>query len=284
MKILIIGGSRFVGPLLVNALVENGHELTVFNRGNFEIDYPESVRHVKGDRGKGFGLTDKFDVVIDTCAYVGSQTEKAVKELKFDYFLNFGTIASYAKTFVFPITEQDSIGEWPSFGDYGKGKVECERVLEQSGIKYGTFRPVYILGPKNYCDRENFIYSRIKKGDTIVIPGDGMALAQFVFVDEVVRAIAVLVEEQPQGAFNIAGDQVISLLGLVKEMGKIVGNEPVIEFDPNAAGDNFKEEEFPFDNETIIVSNDKIKEYGIEFRPLLEGLRRDYESFYKSTT
>lgn len=284
MKILIIGGSRFVGPHLIANLLEHKHQITVFNRGTIDYKYPEAVKVVKGEREKGFGLKEKFDAVIDMCAYVGSQTKKALEELKFDYFLNFGTVASYKQTSIFPLTEESPIGDWPSFGDYNKGKVQCERELEKSGVKYGTFRPSYILGPKNYCDRENFIYSRIKQGLPLTIPGDGLGLAQFVFVDEVASAITMLVEKQPQGAFNIAGDQVITIVGLVEEMGKIVGKKPVIKFDPNAIGANYKEEDFPFDNETMFVSNDKIKEYGIEFLPLVEGLKRDYKNYYADNT
>ena len=55
MKILIIGGSRFVGPLLVNLLQKKGHKLTVFNRGTILENYPPSIKYVKGDRDKGFG-------------------------------------------------------------------------------------------------------------------------------------------------------------------------------------------------------------------------------------
>lgn len=168
MNILIIGGSRFVGPHVISLLLKKKHRLTIFNRGSISSKYPRGVRYIKGDRTNGFDITEKFNAALDTCAYVGSQTKKAIKDLKFDYFLHFGTIAAYKKTEIFPLSEESPIGEWPSFGDYNKGKVECEQVLVKSEIKYGIVRPAYILGPKNYCDRENFIYSRIKKGLPLV--------------------------------------------------------------------------------------------------------------------
>lgn len=284
MKILIIGGSRFVGPHLISLLLKHNHKLTVFNRGNITRKYQAEVRFVKGDRDKRFHLKEKFDAVIDMCAYTGPQISKAIKELTFDYFLNFGTVASYRKTELFPLTEESPIGDWPSFGDYNKGKVACENVLAKSRIRYGTIRPVYILGPKNYCDRENFIYSRIKKGTPLILPGNGLGLTQFVFVDEVAKAIATLVEGKIEGALNIAGDEMITIVGLVEEMGKIVGKKPLITFNPNAVGLHFNEEEFPFDNENLIVSNNKIKSLGLKFIPLLKGLKRDYENYYLATT
>jgi 2'-hydroxyisoflavone reductase len=284
MNILLIGGSRFVGPYVVQNLTKNGHRITVFNRGNLQEKYPVGVSFVKGDRNEGFGIEKKFDAIIDMCAYRGEQTQKAIKELKFDYFLHFGTVAAYKKTEIFPITEEFPIGSWPSFGDYNKGKVECERVLEKSNIKHAIIRPAYILGPANYCDRENFIYSRIKKTKALVLPGNGLGLAQFVFADEVANIITFLVDKQITGSFNVAGDSVVTLYGLVLEMGKIVGIEPKIEYDANAIGENFKEEIFPFDNENLVVSNEKIKNNGFKFRFLVDGLKNDYEKYYKNRT
>jgi nucleoside-diphosphate-sugar epimerase len=283
MKILIIGGSRFVGPLVVKLLLKNRHNLTIFNRGTIETKYPAGVRYIQGDRDKGFGIKERFDVVIDMCAYTGKQTERVLKELKFDYFLDFSTIAAYKKTELFPITEDYPIGDWPSWGEYNKGKAQCEMVLAKSNIKYASIRPTYILGPKNYCDRENFIYSRIKKSLPLILPGNGLGVVQFVFVDEVAQIIANLAEKKITGNYNVVGDQAITLYGLVQEMAKIVNKKPIIKFNPKAIGDNYKEEEFPFDNENFIASNAKVKKLGFSFRPLVEGLRKDYKNFYKDT-
>lgn len=282
MKVLIIGGSRFVGPVVLKLLHTSGHELTIFNRGTIDYKYPSGVHFVRGDRDKSFGLKQKFDVIIDMCAYNGSQTKRALKDLAFDYFINFGTVASYRQSSIFPLTEDFPIGDWPAFGNYNKGKVECEEVLKQSGVKYCTIRPVYILGPKNHRDREKFIYSRVMHGQALTLPGNGMSLTQFVFADEVASAIAALVEHQPRGAFNIAGDQAITLTGLVQAMGQIVGKSPVIKYDTKADASNFNEEIFPFMNENMLVSNQKIKQYGVTFIPLTEGLERDYKSYYKN--
>ncbi len=284
MNILIIGGSRFVGPYLVDLLVRKNHTVTVFNRGSISSVYPPSVRFIKGDRTDGFPIKEHFDAVVDMCAYTGVETTKAIQELHFKYFLHFSSVAAYQKTDIFPISEEAPVGDWPAFGDYNKGKVECERTLEKSGIEYGIIRPVYIMGPKNFCDRENFIYSRIKSGTPLVLPGDGLGVTQFVFVDEVAKSMVTLVEGSVEGPFNIAGDEPITVKGIVQMMGDVVGKEPIITYNPDAVGANYKEEDFPFDNETLIVTNDKIKKLGIQFIPLIEGLKRDYESFYKDTT
>ncbi len=64
-------------------------------------------------------------------------------------------------------------------------------------------------------------------------------------------------------------------------MAKIIGKKPIIKFNPNADGENFNEKEFPFANENFFCSNEKIKELGIKFTPLLRGLKEDYENYYK---
>lgn len=281
MKILIIGGSRFVGPIVVEKLAGRGHSITVFNRGLMHQEYAEGIRFIKGDRKDGFPFSEYFDVVIDTCAYEGTDTERVVKGLKFDFLVHFSTAAVYEKPETFPLTEESKIGDWPVWKDYNRGKVECEEVLQNSGIAYASLRPVYILGPRNYLNRELFIYSRLKKRLPIVLPGNGEAVIQFVFIEDVAEAMVLLTEKRLAGAFNCAGDEMVTLKRLVKEMGNIVGEKPVIEYNLAADGEIFNSAEFPFANENMILNNRKLKGLGIEFTPLFSGLRRDYENYYR---
>ncbi|MBI2446385.1 MAG: NAD-dependent epimerase/dehydratase family protein [Parcubacteria group bacterium] len=279
-NILIIGGSRFVGPLLIQKLLSGDHSITVFNRGLVSSDYPSAVRFIKGDRNAGFNMPEHFDAVIDMCAYSGAQTKCALKELNFDFFLHMSTAAAYQKPKNFPLTEDSPLGGWPLWSDYNRGKAECENVLAKSGVEFAVLRPVYILGPRNYCNREAFIYSRIKNGPPLVLPGNGQALIHFVFADEVADSLAFLAEKKIGGAFNCAGDDVITLRELTEEMGKIIGKKPIIEYNPSADGAKWNFLEFPFANENFIVSNEKIKKMGIKFTPLIKGLKEDYENYY----
>ncbi len=280
MKILIIGGSRFVGPLLVDKLVSRHHDITIFNRGKIKSDY-KNVKFILGDRKVGFNIKEKFDVVIDTCAYKGIHTEKAINELNFDFFINFGTAASYKKTDEFPLTEENEIGDWPYWKDYNKGKVECENVLRNSKIKYATIRPVYILGANNYVDREKFIYSRIKNKESVIIPGDGKAKVQFVFAQDVADSIILLTEKKLEGNFNCCNDDIVNLNELVEIMGQIVGIKPIIKHNKNTDGENHDGNEFPFANEAFYCTNDKIKKLGIKFTSLSKGLKEDYDNYYE---
>ena len=279
---LVIGGSRFVGPILLELLLKDKNEVTVFNRGNLRAEY-KNTRFVRGDRKRGFAQLkgEKFDTVYDMCAYTGEDSENLLHQVKFDFLVHFGSVASYSRPVIFPVRESHARGEWSS-GDYGRGKAECEAVLEKSGIKYATLRPTYILGDKNYVDREKFIYRKLLAGEEILIPGNGQALNQFVFSDEVAESLHLLGKKRAEGAFNCAGDDYISLVDLVGEMGRICGYEARIKFDPEHDGENLDESLFPFSNENFVFDNEKIKKkLGVKFFPLLAGLKRDWEKHYK---
>lgn len=282
MRILVVGGSRFVGPILVKKLLRRKHSLVIFNRGTHKFDYNSNVTYIKGNRDFPVKIPGHFDVVIDTCAYNAKQLKNVINYINFDYFVNFGTVASYKKTNTFPLTESSPLGSWPLFGDYNRGKVDCEKFLLKSSIKYSSIRPVYILGRANYLDREKFIYSNIFKGQKIIIPGNGQAVNQFVFAEDVANAIAFLTEGKVQGVFNCAGDETITLQGLVEVMAKIVGRKAMITFNAKTDGSKFNEQEFPFANEKILCSNNKIKELGIKFLPLIRTLQLDYGNYYKN--
>lgn len=282
MKILIIGGSRFIGPALIKELLERDHQVTVFNRGNKEMRFSKGVEIVNGDRNKAFGISKDFDVVIDTCAYNEAHVKKAIEELKFGRYFFISTAAAYAKTEIFPLREDSTpTGAWPLWKEYGIDKARAENFLMASGKKCVILRPVYILGKENHVARESFIYGKIAKGEPLVLPGNGNAAIQFVFVQDVAKAITALVESDDNGIYNICGDDSITLNGLVKEMGRIIGKEPIIGYNPSADGIGFSPDEFPFANENFFCSNEKIKKAGIRFTPFLAGLKNDYEGYYK---
>lgn len=281
MKILIIGGTRFVGPFVIDKLLKHKHNLTVFNRGTQKYVYDRKITHIKGDRNSKVNIPGNFDVVIDTCAYNANQLRNVLNGVSFDYFINFGTAASYKKTHTFPLTESSPLGEWPVWGDYNRGKVACERLLEKGSIKYSTIRPVYILGPANYVDRERFIYSKIINGEKIILPGNGQAVCQFIFAKEVADILVFLAENKLEGPFNCAGDDLITPQGLVEIMSRIAGKKAEVEFNNKADGLNYNLTEFPFANENFICSNEKLKQLDIKFLPLAETLRLDYKNYYK---
>jgi dTDP-glucose 4,6-dehydratase len=273
-----------VGPIVLKKLTQRGHKVTVFNRGQHKTEYGDGVEFVRGDRHQGFKLKQHFDVVIDMVASKGEDTKRALADLSFDFFVHMSSVAVYEKSELFPLTEDAPSGDWPIFGGYNAGKVACERMLEASGIKYAAIRPTYVLGPANYADRENFIYSHVREGKTLVLPGDGQALMQFVFAVDVAEAFAAVSEAKAFGAFNLVGDEQITGKGLVEAMATLVGKPAKIVYNPATNGEDFDEDEFPFANENLVCTNDRIKQLGVKLTPLLAGLKSDYDSYYSTNS
>lgn len=280
-SVLIIGGSRFIGPRIIDQLLLKDCSVTVFNRGILTHVYPSGVLFVRGDRQQGFPFKEKFDAVVDMCAYSGSDSKRALRDLRFDFFVHMGTAAAYCKSDIFPLSEDSSLGDWPLWGTYNRGKVECEKVLKKGGVRFAVVRPVYVLGAGSHSNRERFIYQKIKNGEPLILPGDGNALVQYVFVEEVVETVSRILETRTAGPVNCAGNDYITLTGLVWQMAGLVGKKPIIRFNLAADGVNHNPEEFPFANEHLIVTNERARSLGVRFMPLLDGLRRDYEGYYK---
>lgn len=283
MDILIIGGTRFVGPHIIRVLLSAGHVLTMFNRGVHKSSVPDHVRHIEGNRENDLSrVQGHFDLVIDMCAYQGEHVEKLYSEVSFNKYILMSSAAVYAESDVFPLIEDRSpMGPCSMWGEYNKGKVAAEQVVVSRDVSYAIIRPVYILGENNSHDRENFIYSRIKKRIPIRIPGNEKSIAQFVFVQDVARMIGLMVEQDLTGVFNCSGDEYVTLEGLVKSMGRIVGIEPIFDFSLKGET-SLDEKEFPFGSGHFFCSNEKIKKYGMEFTPLITGLEHDYQSYYAS--
>lgn len=282
MDILVIGGTRFIGPVLVEELLQRGHAVSLFNRGTHPRTFSKPVTEYQGDREKGFDIAKKFDAIIDLCAYTGEQSARALSELSCDYFLHVSSAAAYATPTEFPLREDSPIGLWPQWKTYNSNKVEAEKIVSASSVPHAILRPVFILGKHNHPGREQRIYSLLKSKAPIRIPGNGEARVQFVFVQDVANVITTLVENKITGAFNCAGDDIVTLNALVETMATIAGTKAIIEHNVAADKENFIEAEFPFSNTDFFCDSSKLKALGITFTSLDKGLRDDYENYYKN--
>jgi len=298
-KILIIGGTRFLGPALIHELIKENVEITVFNRGNdYKSVLPKSVKRLVGDRRDvrtmGILNQDSYDLIYDLCCFNKIDAHNLLIHIKPTAHIVFlSTAAAYKKPLIYPVTEQSELGKWDSFGDYGTQKVDAENEFKafskKNNLKLTIFRPVYLLGKNNYFDRENYYFSRIINRDSILIPGRGNALIQFVFLEETAKAFKIVPEKQTNQieVLNIAGDHYISVKDFVLLCADIIGEKPnLIEIDSKRyklKEDHFYDDFYPFPNLTFIVSNEKItQKYGIKFKPLYAGLHDIYLNWKKT--
>jgi nucleoside-diphosphate-sugar epimerase len=188
MRVLIMGGTRFIGVYLTQLLVAQGHEVVLFNRGN----KPSSVAVIQGDRTDAAQLAklsgEEFDAVFDNNGRELSDTQPLVEMFKgrVQHFVYVSSAGVYLKSDQMPHREGDATDPKSRH----KGKAETEAYLAGSGVPFTSIRPVYIYGPQNYNDLESWFFDRIVHDRPIPIPGNGMHTTQFGHVADLAAAMA----------------------------------------------------------------------------------------------
>lgn len=239
-SVLVLGGTRFVGLHAVLELARRGYDVTVLNRGTRPEVLPPGVRRLKCDRKDEAAFREtlrvaaagrRFDAVVDPSAYVPSDLAPAVETLDglvgAYVFISSGSV--YKNTNVFPWREDlPRVTDPGTAGDYGYNKMLCEQVLmeafERSGFPARILRPGYIYGPHNTVYREAYFFDRLRAGRPVLVPGTGVVLAQFGYVDDLANLI-ILTMEDPKAsgqAYNFAGSYLRPLDDYVRACARAV--------------------------------------------------------------
>ena len=247
MKILVIGGTRFLGYHLVRRLLAEGHEVTLFNRGLTPDDFGSRVKRIRGDRTRPEEMKKalrhlEYDAVIDLIAYKGQESEEAVEIFsgRTGHYIHISTGAVYIVTrdYPCPLREEDfdrELREKPAKPDhlwsYGLGKRECELVLrrayEERGFPATIFRLPIIIGERDYTLRAYSYFIRLKDGGPVLLPDAGLNVFTHVYQGDVVRTIASnLLNPQTFGeVYNLAMEEIISLRGFIEIAAEIMGRQ-----------------------------------------------------------
>jgi 2'-hydroxyisoflavone reductase len=225
MKLLIIGGTRFLGRHLVTAAIERDHEITLFNRGRHSSDV--NVETIHGDRHTELAKLHgrRWDVVIDTCGML-PRAVRASAEAVSDSVERYVFISSqnaYANVSEPGVSEDsplatltsdqldeayaiDRSGE-PSYGKlYGGLKALCEQAAEE--VMPGRvliIRPGLIVGPYDYTDRFTYWVARVARGGEVLAPGRPDRFVQFIDVRDLAEWIIRMLERKETGAYNAHG-------------------------------------------------------------------------------
>jgi 2'-hydroxyisoflavone reductase len=217
MKLLILGGTKFLGRHLVDAARARGHTVTLFNRGSRPGLFP-GVEEIRGDRAAGReglkGLAGRaWDTVIDTCGYVprlvgasASMLQNAVGQYVFvssisvyEEFAQAPDETSATAALADPSSEDIA-------RDYGALKAACERVVSATyGERALNIRPGLIVGPFDPTGRFTYWPLRIARGGEVLAPDDPAGDVQFVDVRDLARWTVQLVERRVGGVFNATG-------------------------------------------------------------------------------
>lgn len=225
MRILIIGGTVFVGRHIVLAACNRGYEITLFNRGIHNPELFPDVQHIKGDRTTDLALLDgnAWDVVIDTCGYLPSVVHQSVEALqgKVSQYVFISTISVYQISTQVPIRESsplqpilDLAQDKVTMENYGPLKGLCEEeVLKAFGHHALIVRPGLIVGPNDPTGRFTYWLERTRRGGDIAVPGTEDYPAQYTDVRDLAEWIVKMIENNNNGVYNAVGPALPSTMG-----------------------------------------------------------------------
>src|ERR1019366_3161199 len=243
MRVLVIGGTLFIGKLLVKRLLTAGHEVTILHR-KAEHPFGRRVRNVIADRNDAATIRSgvaglRFDAVYDI-AYdwergtTAAQVEATAKSVPGDLsrYIFMSSVAAYGDGLNH--AEDDPLASDIHADAYVRNKAASERALfrmyHESRFPLVTMRPPFVYGPENPFYREAFFWDRLRLDRPIIIPGDGNRLMQFVYVHDLVEACFNALEKHtaPGRAFNVADEKPLTQVEVVTEFAKAMGKQASI--------------------------------------------------------
>ena len=289
MRILMMGGTRFIGVYLTKVLVQQGHEVVLFNRGNHPSPV-EEVKQIKGDRKDAAQLKEKlsgesFDAIFDNNGRELSDTQPLVEIFngKLKHFVYVSSAGVYLPTTQMPHREGDPVDP----NSRHKGKHHTEAYLAESGIPWTSVRPCYIYGPQNYNDLEAWFFDRITRDRPIPIPGNGRFITQFGHIQDLAIAMAsILGNDAAIGKiYNVSGDRYVTFDGLAYACAEAAGRSTeeikLVHYDPKQF-DFGKRKAFPVRQQHFFTDIERAKT-DLNWQPkydLISGLKDSFQNDY----
>ena len=213
MRILMIGGTRFVGRHIVEAALAAGHDVTLLHRGTGDDLFPE-LEHVHLDRDGSLDVlaARTFDATVDTSAYFPRQVTSFadVMGARAGRYLVISSTSAYARPDG-PGFHESSPTVEPAGDDvteitdtsYGQLKVAVELVArERFGSRATVVRPTYVIGPHDYTERFTYWVERIADGGEVLAPGDPNDPMQVIDARDMASWIVRLLENDVEGTFH----------------------------------------------------------------------------------
>jgi 2'-hydroxyisoflavone reductase len=308
LKVLILGGTGFIGPHFVDALTAGGHKITLFNRGKRDPQVHPGVEQLLGDRdGQVDTLKGRdWDVVIDNSGYKPSQVKLTAGLLKghVQQYIFISSISVYADFAKAGIDEdyklavlKEPTDEVVTGDTYGGLKVLCEKIVEETYGKAATIiRPTYIAGPGDHTDRFTYWPWRVSRGGEMLAPGTPSDPFQYIDVRDLADFIRVCVEKRVGGKYNLCGPQgAVTMGSLLEEARRVTqANTTFVWASPEfltaqeIIGEKAKGNDLPIwappqgtEAGLLLVSPARAEKKGLKFRSL-ESTIRDTLAWQKS--
>jgi len=298
MRLLVLGGTGFIGPHLVWHAVGRGHHVTIFTRGRRQAELPEGVIHLIGDRNGQLGALEgkTWDAVIDDSAtdpeWVRMSTE--LLEGAVDRYLFTSSTGVFYPYLRRGLTETDPVRleiTDPDGGSesFGVRKARCEQVTRDAfGDKAFVVRPTYIVGPGDTTDRFPYWPQRLARGGETLAPGHQDDPVQVIDVRDLATFMVKLLEDGPSGVYNVAGPrETLTIKGFLDTAIRALGSSSTLtwvdDYDFLAEHDIFASIPWVMLRDNNLghtsIGNAKAIGAGLAFRPL-DGTVRDTLSWW----
>jgi len=305
LKILILGGTGFIGPWEVEAARAHGHEVTLFNRGKTKPHLFPDLEKLRGDRDpdKDAGLSAlegrEFDVVIDNSGFyprhVRASAELLAPNVK--QYIYISSISAYEKTDVLgqdetaPVATMEdptleTMGERYQY--YGPLKALCETAaLEAMPGRATIVRPGFIVGPGDHTYRFSYWPLRVREGGEMAVPGAPDDPVQIIDVRDLTEWIIHLAERNITGVFNGCGpDRVLTMGEIVETAKTTIGSDVTFTWLGTEFGDETTQVSFPIWVPYVgdylgfhTFSYERAVDAGLTFRPLADTITATLEAF-----
>lgn len=296
-NVLVIGGSYFVGRIFSMVALQEGWHLTLINRGTYSLKELGDVTEFSCDRYdynklKSLPLKEKYDAVVDFCAYDPGDIENMIKTLpcQFNKYIYISTVDVCESSS--DIRDENSPLQWREPTDevslytYNKMLLEKEiaKAAESYDFKYTILRPAMIYGPYNYAPRESWYIEQIIRGDALPHPVDADGQFQMVYAKDVARGIMLCIEkeEADNKTYVLSAPEVFNYDRYVDLLREVSGRK--IETLPVTVEEVLRMNiplPFPLTSEENALFNGEkiVKELGFEYGDLKTSMQMTYNAF-----
>jgi len=244
MKVLVLGGTQFVGRHIVEAALARGHDVTLFHRGRTNPGLFPGAQEVLGDRDGGLGALrgGAWDQVLDVNGYVPRLVRDSVRALsgaagRYLYISTLSVMADHSmggQTESSPRVSHENVATEEITGEtYGPLKAACEAVVEKEAPEWTILRPGFIVGPWDHTGRFAYWLRRASEGGTMLVPGPPEAPIQFIDARDLAAFAILAVEGKKRGTYHCVGPrEALTWGGLFQECRRVTGAETRVAWVP----------------------------------------------------
>lgn len=294
MRILIVGGTSFVGRAIAWSAWHHGHQVTVVNRGVTPSDLPEAVERLVGDRRGDLSAIEgrDYDATVDAIAYRPSDVARLAAAIssRGGHYVQISSVSAYADPAdggateaTLALSDEDGLDlEGPITGEtYGPLKAAAERAgLAHFGEGSCFVRPTYVIGSHDATLRFPYWVERARRGGEIAVPGPATNPLQYVDARDLANFVVRVVEDGLSGGYHAAGpaggepflDVIERVAARVAPAGTTLR---VVDPDEVAAAglaDRFPLWSGPHGEMVLTLNSDRAASRGLDLRPLEDSV------------